>query len=133
VQPSGRLVSVELADADVGILAVLRGWVRDLLTDAAAPEAAITSTLYVLTELATNALTHGAPAGQCRLRLVPGEVLRVEIDDQSPHRAALADHTTRSPTTGGFGLFMVAHMASAWGQVPHPAGGKTVWAEISLR
>jgi two-component sensor histidine kinase len=133
VQPSGRLVSVELADADLGILADLRGWVHDLLTDAAIPEAAITSTLHILTELATNALTHGAPAGQCRLRLVPGEVLRMEIDDQSPHRAAVADHPTRSPTTGGFGLIIVAHMAGAWGQVPHPPGGKTVWAEISLR
>ena len=133
VQPSGRLVSVELADAESGILADLRAWVHDLLTDTATPAPAIAVTLCVLTELVTNALTHGAPAGQCRLRLVPGEVLRVEIDDRSPRPASVADHTTRSITTGGFGLVVVQDMAAAWGQVPRPSGGKTVWAEIDLR
>jgi hypothetical protein len=87
------LVSVELADADPSILADLCGWVHDLLSDAATPEPTITASLYVITELATNALTHGAPAGQCRLHLIPGEVLRVEIDDRSPHRADLGHPT----------------------------------------
>ncbi|WP_345380597.1 ATP-binding protein [Pseudonocardia yuanmonensis] len=125
-------MSVELADADIGILADLREWVHDLLTDAAAPEPAITASLCILTELVTNALTHGAPAGQCRLHLVPGRVLRMEIDDRSPHAATVADHPRRTRGAGGFGLVIVQHLASTWGQTPHPSGGKTVWAEINL-
>ncbi|WP_433505074.1 ATP-binding protein [Pseudonocardia halophobica] len=126
-------MSVELGDVDPYILADLREWVHELLTDAAAPEPAITAALSILTELVTNALTHGAPAGQCRLHLVPGRVLRMEIDDRSPHAATVADHTRRPPGSGGFGLLIVQSLASTWGQVPHPPGGKTVWAEINLR
>jgi two-component sensor histidine kinase len=131
VHPAGRLVTVELGPAELDILPDLRSWVRDLLTDADACADAIETTMLTLTELATNALTHGAPAGQCRLHVSTGALLRIEVDDGSPASAALAGRRPR-PRDGGLGLVLVERLTKSWGQTPTPSG-KTVWAEIDLR
>jgi anti-sigma regulatory factor (Ser/Thr protein kinase) len=132
VHQAGRVVSVELGPADSSILADLRAWVEDLLADAGAAEQAIEATLVTLTELVSNALTHGHPAGQCRLHLTPRVMLRIEVDDHTPQLPALTDHHNRSLGVGGLGLHLVDRMASSWGITPTPTG-KTVWAEINLR
>jgi hypothetical protein len=132
VQPRERVVSVELADADPAILTDLRGWVHDLLTDAAAPQQAFTEALSILSELAANALTHGAPAGQCRLRLLP-RAARARRD----RRPQPAPRPRRSPAGVTEHQPFRAGPRSAprlrLGPGPHPSGGKTVWAEINLR
>jgi anti-sigma regulatory factor (Ser/Thr protein kinase) len=132
VHQAGRVVSVELGSTEISILADLRAWVRGLLTDAGAPEQAIETALVALTELVSNALTHGHPAGQCRLHLTPGAMLRIEVDDHTPQPPALTDHHHRPPGVGGLGLHLVDTLASSWGTTPTPTG-KTVWAEINLQ
>lgn len=126
-----RVVSVELAGLGPAILADLRSWARDLLMAVDASEQAIEAVVHTLTELVTNALTHGAPAGQCRLHLVPGSTLRIEVDDDSSHPATAVDPNTGTPSAAGFGLVLVNHFATAWGNTPRESG-KTVWAEIDL-
>jgi len=131
VHQAGRVVSVELGSTDTSILPDLRAWVCDLLTDAGAPEQAIETALVALTELVSNALTHGHPAGQCRLRLTPGALLRIEVDDHTLQLPVLRDHHNRPPGVGGLGLHLVDKLASSWGTTP-TVTGKTVWAEINL-
>jgi hypothetical protein len=65
VQPRERVVSVELADADPAILADLRGWVHDLLTDAAAPQQPSQKPLHPLRA------GHQRPDPRCASRAVP--------------------------------------------------------------
>ncbi|SNQ49306.1 Serine phosphatase RsbU, regulator of sigma subunit [Frankia canadensis] len=80
----------------------------------------------VLSELATNALLHGAPPVEVRV-LTGGAALRVEVGD--------ASHVppVRPPAGGdgltGRGMALVAAAASRWGVEPAP-GGKVVWAEF---
>ncbi|MBN0049263.1 SpoIIE family protein phosphatase [Streptomyces actuosus] len=81
----------------------------------------------VVSELVTNAIRYGAPP--VHLRLIRDTVLICEVSDASstaPHmrRARMLDE-------GGRGLLLVAQFAERWG-TRHGAGGKSIWAEISL-
>ena len=80
----------------------------------------------VLSELATNALLHGAPPVEVRL-LTGGAALRVEVGDAS------RVPPVRPPAGGdgltGRGMALVAAASSRWGVDPAP-GGKVVWAEF---
>jgi anti-sigma regulatory factor (Ser/Thr protein kinase) len=125
----------ELAEADPGILADLRSSVRALLsehpTESPTESRVIEAAELIVTELVRNALTHGAPAGQARLELVPGQ-LRIEVTDHCPapvHR--LGDHA-RPPRPGDRGLPLVNQLASAWGWSARTPDGKTVWAHLDL-
>lgn len=79
-------------------------------------------------ELATNALLHGVPAGRgflLRMRLCGGAVLRVEVHDSGggvPRVADVADE-------GGRGLLLVGAVADKWG-VGERDPGKVVWCEF---
>jgi len=78
----------------------------------------------VVSELVGNALRHGRGRPVLRLRGMPDR-LRVEVLDESPEvpspRASGAD--------GGWGLYLVERIATAWGVQPHPQG-KVVWREL---
>lgn len=80
----------------------------------------------LVSEIATNALVHGA--GEVRVRVnVSGGTVRVEVDDGG---SALPTLREASPTAeGGRGLALVTAMSSGWGVAPRP-GGKTVWFEV---
>ena len=80
----------------------------------------------LVSEIATNALVHGA--GDVRVRVnVSGGTVRVEVDDGG---TALPTLREASPTAeGGRGLALVVAMSSGWGVAPRP-GGKTVWFEV---
>lgn len=88
----------------------------------------IDDVLLCVSELATNALLHGVPAGRgllLRLRLREGAVLRVEVHDSGggvPQVADVADE-------GGRGLLLVDAMADKWG-VGERDQGKVVWCEF---
>ena len=84
--------------------------------------------LLLVSELATNAIRHGAPPVRLSLRL-DADRLRVEVTDSSPTLPRLAqpgpDHT------GGRGLQLVQQLAARWGsQVSRSRLGKTVWFEL---
>ena len=80
----------------------------------------------LVSEIATNALVHGA--GEVRIRVdVSGGTVRVEVDDGGAALPTVREASTTAE--GGRGLALVAAMSSGWGVAPRP-GGKTVWFEI---
>ena len=83
----------------------------------------------IVSELATNALSHARSKFEVRLRRT-NELVRVEVTDQ----AADAVPDPQSPTDmdeRGRGLFIVSALSHAWGIQP-AANGKVVWAEVLL-
>jgi anti-sigma regulatory factor (Ser/Thr protein kinase) len=85
--------------------------------------------LLLVSELATNAIRHGAPPVRLSLRLEMNR-LRVEVTDSSP---TLPHLDQPSPDhTGGRGLHIVQQLAAKWGASASPRRlGKTVWFELS--
>jgi anti-sigma regulatory factor (Ser/Thr protein kinase) len=85
--------------------------------------------LLLVSEVATNAIRHGAPPVRLSLRLERNR-LRVEVTDSSP---ALPELTNAEPDqTSGRGLQIVQQLAGAWGATSSPRRlGKTVWFELS--
>lgn len=82
-----------------------------------------------LAELASNAVTHGrVPGRDFELRLVlSADHLRIEVSDA---RAEREPEPVREPDEGGYGLLLVAALATAWG-VKDRCVGKTVWATVA--
>ncbi|MFE4667311.1 ATP-binding protein [Streptomyces sp. NPDC056716] len=101
----------------------------------------VNETLTLITsELAGNAVRHGHVPGrdfQVRLTETDGgetRVLRVGVTDTRLERVPLlAPHEPPGDQESGWGLLIVARLASRWGVVPRDRGpGKTVWAELRL-
>ncbi|GAA1353599.1 hypothetical protein GCM10009660_53640 [Catellatospora bangladeshensis] len=108
-------------------LAEVRNWTREFL--AGLDQDVIGDAELVVTELVTNAYEHARGPRALRLRRTPAPpVLRVEVDDATPH-------TTPHPGTSslgkyrGRGLLMVEAMSRRWG-VENSGGRKTVWADL---
>ncbi|MCH0569811.1 SpoIIE family protein phosphatase [Streptomyces sp. MUM 136J] len=113
--------------SDPAAVADARAQVSRRLASWGLHEVAFTAQL-VVSELVTNAIRYGAPP--VNLRLIRDTVLICEVSDGSstaPHmrRARMLDE-------GGRGLLLVAQFAERWG-THHGAGGKSIWAEISLQ
>jgi anti-sigma regulatory factor (Ser/Thr protein kinase) len=84
--------------------------------------------LLLVSELATNAIRHGAPPVRLSLRL-SADRLRVEVTDSSPTLPHLGQ--TGPDQTGGRGLQIVQQLAACWGsKVSRSRLGKTVWFEL---
>ncbi|MFF7182019.1 ATP-binding protein [Streptomyces sp. NPDC008121] len=84
----------------------------------------------VVAELAANAVTHGRVPGrdfEVRLALAEDHV-RVEVSDARGEREP---EPVAVPDEGGYGLLLVAALATAWG-VESRCVGKTVWATFAL-
>ncbi|WP_103532140.1 ATP-binding protein [Streptomyces sp. SM11] len=87
----------------------------------------------LVSELATNALLHGAIRGRLfRVRLtLTASALRIAVSD--PRGERLPD--PREPDADdcyGRGLLIVAQLADDWGVEPRTVG-KTVYAELAVR
>jgi anti-sigma regulatory factor (Ser/Thr protein kinase) len=83
--------------------------------------------VLVISELVTNAVQHGGPPVRCRVTVADDQV-HVEVRD---HGALLPRESEVPPTSmRGRGLTIVGRVASRWGVVEHPDGGKTVWADV---
>ena len=81
----------------------------------------------LVSEVATNALVHGA--GEVRVRVVPRpRGVRVEVLDGSPQLPAKRAATVYDE--GGRGIALVEAVATAWGSQA-TAEGKTVWFELA--
>ncbi|MFJ9409178.1 ATP-binding protein [Streptomyces sp. NPDC101393] len=92
-------------------------------------------TRLLVSELATNALLHGAVRGRLfRVRLVlTACVLRIEVTDARGERLPCQRDGAGAPeATGGRGLLLVGTLSARWG-VRLPGVGKTVWCEVALR
>jgi anti-sigma regulatory factor (Ser/Thr protein kinase) len=82
--------------------------------------------LLLVSELATNAIRHGAPPVKLVLRM-HGDRLRVEVIDSSPTLPRLGH--PGPDQVGGRGLQIVQQLAARWGSAPGRLG-KTVWFEL---
>ena len=93
----------------------------------AAPAVDADTVALLVSEVATNALVHGA--GRVRVRVRPtGHGLRVEVHDEdktlpSRRRATPMDE-------GGRGIALVDALSSGWG-AETTDDGKTVWFEVA--
>ncbi|MFI5613671.1 ATP-binding protein [Amycolatopsis sp. NPDC051903] len=81
--------------------------------------------VLVVSELATNAVLHGAGAASLRLSHA-GSVVRIEVADES----AAVPAKRSSGADGGWGLRLVELLSLAWGVTP-TAGGKVVWCDLA--
>jgi len=85
------------------------------------------SAMLIVSELATNALLHGA--GVIILAVSRhGDRLRIEVSDEG-HPATIGIMPPEARDVGGRGLFIVDQLAGGWGA---PAGTAHVWAELAL-
>jgi anti-sigma regulatory factor (Ser/Thr protein kinase) len=104
------------------------------LTDWAAAERG-DDVLLCVSELATNALLHGVPAGRgflLRLVLHAEGALRVEVHDSGPGEVGCPDPTPDADAEHGRGLLLVASLADKWG-VGERNPGKIVWCEFLVK
>jgi anti-sigma regulatory factor (Ser/Thr protein kinase) len=101
------------------VVDVLRAWDHDTLTTDAA---------LIVSELATNALTHAASPFRVVVDRRRGD-LRIGVEDAAVtplrRRPAAVDDVS------GRGVDIVAALSERWGYSPVP-GGKVVWAELTL-
>ncbi|MFD7960371.1 ATP-binding protein [Streptomyces zaomyceticus] len=84
----------------------------------------------VVAELAANAVRHGrVPGRDFEVRMERGEDhVRIELSDARGERRPVP---VGRPDEGGYGLLLVAAVATAWG-VKDRCVGKTVWATVPL-
>ncbi|MEU3997271.1 ATP-binding protein [Streptomyces fungicidicus] len=84
-----------------------------------------------VSELATNALLHGAPPGREFSLVLTGDgpLLRVEVRDSGDGSPQVKD--AEADDCGGRGLHLVMALADDFGVTPHHLG-KTVWAVLKM-
>jgi anti-sigma regulatory factor (Ser/Thr protein kinase) len=91
---------------------------------------------HIVAELAANAALHGRVQGRdFRLTLTletTTGLLRIAVTDAKGGQLPVVptDSTTDGET--GRGLLLVRALTDRWGTEPHPPGGKTVWAALSV-
>lgn len=82
--------------------------------------------VLLVSELVTNALMHGTPPVELRVRRT-AHGLRVEVRDNAPQQPIIQDTPLDVP--GGQGLRLVDALASRWGWAA-AGDGKAVWFEL---
>lgn len=116
--------------ADVGAPRRARRIVAWLLAQTGVDAARADAAVLLVSELVTNAVVHARSVSLVRVTpLAEADVLRVEVDDDSPDMPRLRDRTSRGE--GGWGLVLVDGLANRWG-AERRSPGKTVWFELSL-
>ncbi|MFD3663717.1 ATP-binding protein [Streptomyces sp. NPDC058659] len=90
---------------------------------------AVEDALLLVSEVATNAFTHGGAPSELRLARTDGR-LWVQVSDTSP--APPRPHGPhRAGRASGHGLYLVERLSAAWGWAPR-GGGKAVWFEVTV-
>ncbi|MFE3117571.1 ATP-binding protein [Streptomyces niveus] len=111
-----------------------RAFTREVIdaADAAIDRSALDDVLLCVSELATNAVRHGVPAGGALLVKVGADEhrVRVECHDANRRRPRLRPPADDDQT--GRGLLLVEAIASRWGTDERPFG-KYVWFELDLK
>jgi anti-sigma regulatory factor (Ser/Thr protein kinase) len=93
------------------------GWPSDLVDDA----------LLLVSELVTNAVTHGRPEITLQVCLRPASI-GVGVADQGAKFLPEPGHDVEADALHGRGLMLVGEIATEWGVSTQDEGpGKTVW------
>lgn len=129
-QPAASLYSAELAAAPEAV-GTARSHITDVLAAWEVPEELIDTARLLTSELATNAVTHGATAGGTFTLEVRsfGCCLGIEVHDSSqqpPVPRPVADDDEH-----GRGLLLVAEVADSWGYY-FESGHKHVWFRLHI-
>jgi two-component sensor histidine kinase len=82
----------------------------------------------LVTELVTNAVRHATGSYSVGVELVDGH-LHIEVADRSPTPPVHIQPETGR--VGGWGVHIVAELASAWG-VESTGDGKVVWFDLPV-
>ncbi|MFB7608942.1 ATP-binding protein [Streptomyces gardneri] len=92
-------------------------------------QVACEDTLLLVSEVVTNASTHGGVPYELRLDRMNGR-LWVQVSDTSPVRPRPhgPHHAARA---SGHGLYLLERLSAAWGCVRR-GDGKTVWFEVAV-
>ncbi|KOX17382.1 MULTISPECIES: ATP-binding protein [unclassified Streptomyces] len=123
----------ELAE-EPGVAGTCRDLTRRALSEwfgaAGAPgQVAAEDALLLVSEVVTNAFTHGGAPYELRLDRT-GSRLWVQVSDRSP-----VPPRPRGPhcpsRSSGHGLYLLERLSAAWGCVPRD-GGKAVWFEVDV-
>jgi serine/threonine-protein kinase RsbW len=117
---------------DVSAPAVARNALR-LVAPPDAPDRVEQAQLLV-SELVTNSVRHAvvSPADQVTLLIdVDDRRIRAEVRDTGAGMPQPQPEEVRSAGLGGFGLYLVAKVATRWGVEPLEVG-KRVWFELDL-
>lgn len=113
----------------------VRSWARDLLAGrVAAP--VLDDVLLLLSELATNAVTHSdsghAEDGHLSVHLArTTTMVHVEVTDGGSVTNAPAVRVPEADDDGGRGLWLVDLLATEWG-FHHDGPGRSVWFQIAV-
>ncbi|MGZ4678484.1 MAG: ATP-binding protein [Acidimicrobiia bacterium] len=109
-----------------------RRYFTDTARDLRLADDAIAAGALALSEIMTNAVVHGAPPIELRIR-ADGEVVQLEVSDAgSAFPEPVADSMTKD-RAGGHGLAIVAAVAGTWGCRVEPGRpGKTVFFSLPL-
>lgn len=120
--------SAEVAlPADLSAARRARSFVRDHLCPSH-HAGVVEPALLLVTELAVNAVEHGAPPVRAALDCRDG-TLRLLVSDGSRTRPVHVRATLESES--GRGVALVDTLSTAWGVRPD-GSGKTVWCDLAL-
>jgi serine/threonine-protein kinase RsbW len=109
-----------------------RRWAAAEAVRLGATETRVRVVQLLTSELVANAVLHGPPGGEVRVRVAEsGGVLRVEVDDGSAALPRVVP--VARDGTGGRGLVLVERLADRWGYECTAPEGKTVWFEVRVR
>ncbi len=105
---------------------------RRLLRELAGDELATTDTAaraeLALSELVTNALTHGQPPVELRVSVEPGRITATVTDAGA---APMQLRNAHPDDEHGRGLAIVASVVTAWGWERPAHGGRVVWFTVA--
>jgi anti-sigma regulatory factor (Ser/Thr protein kinase) len=122
-------IDVRLA-ADIGAPEAARRSIEELRSTI--DPATLDEAVLLVSELVTNSVRHACldEDQSIGVRAVVGQgAVRVEVSD--PGRGFDADVVPRPAGGGGWGLWLLDRIASAWGV--HPGEPTTVWFELGFR
>ncbi len=103
-----------------------RGFVAATLARWEVDELATDDVILLVSELVTNAVVHGKPPIELRLRATPSDVV-VQVFDGATYLPRQMRPTAEDEH--GRGLQIVARLADRWGTRPTP-GGKAIWCTV---
>jgi len=114
---------------EAGAVQGARSFVKEQLSTWGAPEALVRDAILLVSELASNAIIHGRPPIELRLRQTSEHIL-IEVDDGA---TVLPRKLRPTPDDEhGRGLVIASLLSDRWGTRPL-RDGKSVWCLFALQ